>query len=133
MLDTNEFILDVAAVADIRLWPIAVDGKYKDVEAMEDGELDLAIFNGAVRNCENEHIAKLLRQKSKLMVAFGSCAHLGGIPGLANLCTKDEIFDDAPTWTTPRSNPATRRSLIPRPPSTDRSWRSPTSTSASTS
>ena len=28
VLDTNEFILDVAAVADIRLWPIAVDGKY---------------------------------------------------------------------------------------------------------
>ena len=28
VLDTNEFILDVAAVADIRMWPIAVDGKY---------------------------------------------------------------------------------------------------------
>ena len=41
VLDTNEFILDVAAAADIRLWPIAVDGKYADVEAMEDGELDL--------------------------------------------------------------------------------------------
>ena len=65
VLDTNEFILDVAAAADIRLWPIAVDGKYADVEAMEDGELDLAIFNGAVRNSENEHIAKLLRQQEQ--------------------------------------------------------------------
>ena len=92
VLDTNEFILDVAALADIRLWPIAVDGKYKDVEAMKDGELDLCLFNGAVRNSENEHIAKLLRKKSKLMVAFGSCAHMGGIPGLANLATRDEIF-----------------------------------------
>ncbi len=50
VLDTDEFILAVAAAADIRLWPIAVDGKYADIEAMEDGELDLAIFNGAVRN-----------------------------------------------------------------------------------
>ena len=50
VLDTNEFILDVHAAADIRLWPIAVDGKYADVEAMEDGELDLALYNGAVRN-----------------------------------------------------------------------------------
>ncbi len=82
VLDTNEFILDVAAVADIRLWPIAVDGKYKDVEAMRDGELDLAIFNGAIRNSENEHIAKLLRQKSRILVAFGSCACYGGIPSL---------------------------------------------------
>ena len=95
VLDTNEFILDVAALADIRLWPIAVDAKYRDLEAMDDGELDLALFNGAVRNSENEHIARLLRQKSKLLVAFGSCAHLGGIPGLANLATKEEIYDRA--------------------------------------
>jgi len=95
VLDTNEFILDVAALADIRLWPIAVDGKYKDVEAMADGELDLTLFNGAVRNSENEHIAKLLRRKSKLLVAFGSCAHMGGIPALANLTTKPAILERA--------------------------------------
>lgn len=92
VLDTNEFVLELAAVADIRFWPIAVDGKYADVEAMKDGELDLAIFNGAVRNSENEHVAKLLRKKSKTLVAFGSCAHMGGIPGLANLTTKEDIF-----------------------------------------
>jgi len=95
VLDTNEFILDVAAVADIRLWPIAADGKYKDIEAMADGELDLAIFNGGVRNSENEHIAHLLRQKSKLLVAFGSCAYMGGIPGLANLTSREKILETA--------------------------------------
>jgi F420-non-reducing hydrogenase small subunit len=72
-----------------------VDGKYQDVEALADGELDLAIFDGAVRNSENEYVAKLLRRKSKTLVAFGSCAHLGGIPGLANLVTRDEIFTAA--------------------------------------
>jgi F420-non-reducing hydrogenase small subunit len=95
VLDTNEFILDVAALADIRLWPIAVDGKYKDVENMADGELDLTIFNGAVRNSENEEIAKLLRKKSKVLMAFGACSYMGGIPGLANLFKKDEIFKTA--------------------------------------
>ena len=95
VLDTNEFILDVAQLADIRLWPIAIDGKYKDVEAMMDGELDLTLFNGAVRNSENEHLAKLLRQKSKILVAFGACAYMGGIPSLANLARKDEIFTRA--------------------------------------
>lgn len=95
VLDTNEFILDVAAAADIRLWPIATDGKYADVEAMADGELDLALFNGAVRNSENEELARLLRRKSKLLVAFGSCACMGGVPGLANLTTREQIFDRA--------------------------------------
>lgn len=95
VLDTDEFILDIAAAADIRLWPIATDGKYRDVEHMKDGELDVSFFNGAVRNSENEHMAKLLRQKSKILVAFGSCAHMGGIPGLANLAAKEEIFSKA--------------------------------------
>jgi F420-non-reducing hydrogenase small subunit len=95
VLDTNEFILDVAGLADIRLWPIAIDGKYSDVEAMADHELDLTIFNGAVRNSENEHLAKLLRRKSKLLIAFGSCAHMGGIPGLANLTSREEILTRA--------------------------------------
>jgi F420-non-reducing hydrogenase small subunit len=95
VLDTNEFVLDIARAADIRLWPIAVDGKYKDVEAMEDRELDLCLFNGAVRNSENEEVAKLLRRKTKAMVAFGSCACMGGIPGLANLTTREQILDRA--------------------------------------
>jgi F420-non-reducing hydrogenase small subunit len=95
VLDTNEFILDIAKAADIRLWPIAVDRKYKDVEAMADGELDLTLFNGAVRNSENEEIAKLLRRKSKALVAFGSCACMGGIPGLANLTTREQILERA--------------------------------------
>jgi len=95
VLDTDAFILEVAALADIRLWPIAVDGKYADVEAMDDGELDLVLFNGAVRNSENQHVAEMLRRKTKVMVALGSCAHLGGIPGLANQFSKEEIFERA--------------------------------------
>jgi len=112
VLDTNEFILDVAALADIRLWPIATDGKYRDVEAMADEELDLTIFSGAIRNSENEKMARLLRQKSKLLVAFGSCAHLGGIPGLANLFDLDEILKTAYL-----SNPSIEpgNSTVPRP------------------
>lgn len=92
VLDTDEFVLELSEIADIRFWPIAVDTKYADLAAMRDKELDLALFNGAVRNSENEEIAKLLRRKSKLLVAFGSCAHLGGIPGLANQASREEIF-----------------------------------------
>jgi len=37
-------------------------------------------------------MVKLLRKKSGLVVAFGSCAHMGGIPGLGNFWTRDTIF-----------------------------------------
>jgi F420-non-reducing hydrogenase small subunit len=85
VLNTHEKILDVDANFDVVFWPVAMDAKYKDVEAMEDGSILLTLFNGGIRNDENEHIAKLLRQKSKILVAFGSCACEGCIPGLANL------------------------------------------------
>lgn len=95
VLDTDTYVLALAEAADVRFWPIAVDGKYADLEAMSDGALDVAIFNGAIRNSENEHVARLLRRKSRLMVAFGTCAWLGGIPGLANLVSRDEILATA--------------------------------------
>ncbi|HUX06092.1 MAG TPA: oxidoreductase [Acidobacteriota bacterium] len=95
LLAIHEKIVEVASAVDIVFWPVAIDVKYKDVEAMEDKSIDLCMFNGAIRTGENEHLAKLLRRKSKIMVAHGSCAHTGGIPGLANFTTKEEIFNRA--------------------------------------
>ena len=95
ILDINERILDVAAIADIVFWPVALDFKYSDVEAMEDKSIDICLFNGAVRTSEQEHIAKLLRAKSKAMVAFGACACFGGIPALANFTNRAEVFERA--------------------------------------
>ncbi|MGE5672281.1 MAG: F420-nonreducing hydrogenase [Mycobacterium leprae] len=92
VLDINEKILDVAALADIVLWPVAVDGKYADVEAMPDESIDVAFVNGAVRNEDNLRMARLLRQKAKTVVAFGACAIMGGIPGLANFHDRESIF-----------------------------------------
>ena len=86
-------ILDVADAFDIVLWPCIMDFKYKDVEAMPDKSIDLCLFNGAIRNSEQEHLAHLLREKSKALVAFGACAYTGGIPGLANVANRESIFD----------------------------------------
>jgi F420-non-reducing hydrogenase small subunit len=93
VLDINEKILDVVNIADIVFWPVAMDVKYKDVEAMPDKYIDVCFFNGSVRSEEQEHMAKLLRKKSKVLVAFGSCAHEGCVPGLANLNDRKEIFE----------------------------------------
>lgn len=92
VLDVHEKLFDVVQAADLVFWPIALDVKYKDVEAMPDGHIDVTLFNGAVRNSENEHMAKLLRKKTKVLVAYGSCAHMGGIPGLANFSDKESLF-----------------------------------------
>jgi F420-non-reducing hydrogenase small subunit len=93
VLDLQEKILDVAAAFDIVFWPVALDFKYDDVRKMDDKSIDLCLFNGAIRNSENQEIAHLLRKKAGVLVAFGSCSMEGGIPGLANLTSKREILD----------------------------------------
>ncbi len=95
IVELREKILDLDAAAEILFWPVAMDYKYKDVEALPDGHIDICLFNGAIRNTENEHVAHLMRKKSKVLVAFGSCAQLGGIPGLANLFSRESIFERA--------------------------------------
>ena len=93
ILELYEKVLEVPANFDLVFWPVAMDAKYADVEAMEPDSIDLCLFNGAIRTSENEHLAHMLREKAKTLVAFGSCAMAGGIPGLANATTKQAIID----------------------------------------
>jgi len=93
VVDLAEKVLDVVAAVDIVFWPVALDFKKADVEAMPDKSIAVAFINGAVRLSEQEEMAKLLRRKSQVVIAFGACAQLGGIPGLANLWDRQTIFD----------------------------------------
>lgn len=115
VLDIEEKILDVAEFFDIVFWPCATDFKYKDVEAMPDKSITLCLFNGSVRNSENEKLARLLRAKSVVLVAFGSCAHEGCIPALANLTTKEAIFKTVYLETPSTVNP---EKIFPKPVTT---------------
>jgi F420-non-reducing hydrogenase small subunit len=92
VVDLAEDILKVVEAVDIVLWPVALDFKLKDVQAWEPGEVAVCFINGSVRLSEHEEWVKLLRKKSQLVVAFGACSHLGGIPGLVNLSTADEVM-----------------------------------------
>jgi F420-non-reducing hydrogenase small subunit len=112
VVDLAEKILDVVAAVDIVFWPVALDFKRADVEAMPDGSILASFMNGAIRTTEQEEMAHLLRLKTKVLVATGSCAQLGGIPGLANLWSRASIFQNVyqespstvnPEGTTPKT------------------------------
>jgi F420-non-reducing hydrogenase small subunit len=60
---------------------------------MADQSIDVCLFNGGIRTSEQEYMAQLMRRKSKVLVAFGSCASEGCIPGLGNMNTRKQIFD----------------------------------------
>lgn len=105
ILDIAERVLELVDLADIVFWPTAMDFKLSDLEKFGEGEIDLALYHGTVRTSEQEHIAHLLREKSKAVLAFGSCACFGGIPGLCNLTSRDEIFRTVYKETPSTDNP----------------------------
>jgi len=93
LLGLHEKIVDLVKYADIVFWPAATDFKYEDLKGYTEDEIDITFFNGGIRTSENEELANLLRKKSKILVAYGSCAAQGGIPGLANLSSRKQLFD----------------------------------------
>lgn len=95
VVDLGERLLDLAAMADIVFWPVALDFKVPDVEALADGELAAVLINGAVRMSEQAEMARLLRRKARLVIAHGACAQLGGVVGLGDFSTADEVFAQA--------------------------------------
>jgi F420-non-reducing hydrogenase small subunit len=105
VVDLAESILDVVAAVDIVFWPVALDFKKEDVETMPDRSITACFINGAIRTSEQEEMVHLLRRKSQVLIAFGACSHMGGIPGLANLWNRQSIFQtsykDTPTTVNP--------------------------------
>lgn len=101
VVDLAEDVLMVTEAVDIVFWPCAMDFKRADVEAMPDQSIAATMINGAIRSSEQEEMAHLLRRKSQVLIAYGSCAHTGGIPGLANQFSREHIlkfvYEDAPT------------------------------------
>ncbi|MCX6905959.1 MAG: oxidoreductase [Verrucomicrobia bacterium] len=101
VVDLAEDILGVVEKVDIVLWPCAMDFKYKDVRAMPDGSILATLLNGAVRSEEQAEMARLLRRKSKYLIAFGSCASTGGVPALANQFSREQmlrfVYEESPT------------------------------------
>lgn len=116
VVDLAEGILPVVEAVDIVFWPVALDFKREDVEAMADGSIAASFVNGAIRTSEQEEMAHVLRKKSQLLVAFGACSHMGGIPSLANLFGREEIlrwvYEEAPSVSNGGTHPQER---VPAP------------------
>lgn len=111
VVDLAEEILGVVEAVDIVLWPCAMDFKKSDLEALPDGGITATFLNGAIRSNEQEEMARLLRRKSRHLIAYGACAQLGGIPGLANQFSREDllrfVYEEAPTLENgARSRPA---------------------------
>lgn len=107
LLNLDEFFLELDEHFDFIFCPCLLDTKKSAIEALPDRTIDLTLFNGAIRTDENKEMAHLLRRKSRLLAAFGSCACEGCIPALSNLSSRDEhlhtIYLNTPSTDNPES------------------------------
>jgi NAD-reducing hydrogenase small subunit len=84
LLDIDERLLDVAALADIVKSPV-VDGK-------EFPQVDLALVEGAIANEEHLEEIRVIRRRSKILVAFGDCAVTANVPSMRNPLPKEVVL-----------------------------------------
>jgi F420-non-reducing hydrogenase small subunit len=105
VVNFNEELFTLLEVADLVFAPTLLDVKYADLKAMPDKSITIGFYHGAVRNSDNEEMAHVMRAKCQILIAYGACAHMGGIPGLANVSNRQAILEQVYKKTFSTVNP----------------------------
>ncbi|MGC9194192.1 MAG: hypothetical protein ACP5IL_01910 [Syntrophobacteraceae bacterium] len=89
ILDISYQVNSLDRFARFVFWPYLLGSRLEDLD--KPGDIDVSFFTGAICTEEDEKAARRLREKSKLIVAFGACSAFGGMPGLANLQQEKDL------------------------------------------
>ncbi|TFG09791.1 F420-nonreducing hydrogenase [Candidatus Thorarchaeota archaeon] len=93
LIDIHLRLAEVLPMLDIKFWAAVADFKHEHLEGYPDKSIDVGLYEGAARTEEDIHHLKLMREKCKTLISFGSCSCFGGIPGLANFSDIEECYD----------------------------------------
>ncbi len=77
ILNCQDSLLKLLSLVDFSLFPLAKDGEFE-------GELDLLFVEGSVSTSLDKERLLDLRQRSRVLVAVGSCACYGGVQAQRN-------------------------------------------------
>jgi coenzyme F420-reducing hydrogenase gamma subunit len=80
----GETLLDVLDIVDVVEFREAMSEKWER-------ELDIAIIEGSITNEHAVERIKEIRNRSKILIAYGSCATIGGVNGMKNNFNLQEI------------------------------------------
>jgi NAD-reducing hydrogenase small subunit len=87
-LDLDERLIDLAALADICYTPIA------DVKEFPE-HVDITLVEGAVANEDHLREIHRIRQRTRILIAFGDCAVTGNVTALRNLFSLEDVLNRA--------------------------------------
>ncbi|MGA2714192.1 MAG: oxidoreductase [Bryobacteraceae bacterium] len=87
-LDLDERLIDLAGIADLCYSPIM------DVKEFPD-RVDVTLVEGAVANEDHLRTIRLIRRRTRILVAFGDCAVTGNVTALRNLFSVEDVLNRA--------------------------------------
>jgi len=76
-LDLDEFLIDLAGKIELVYSPVVDVKEYPK-------NVDVCLIEGAVCNEDNLEILHQIRERTKVLVAFGDCAVTGNVPAIRN-------------------------------------------------
>jgi NAD-reducing hydrogenase small subunit len=85
-LDIDERIVELLKYVELSSTPIT------DLKHPPEEGVDVGILTGGIGNLDEEEEAKLMRERSKILIAMGDCAVTGGICTMRNFFSTDEIL-----------------------------------------
>jgi NAD-reducing hydrogenase small subunit len=106
-LDLDERLIDLAGIADICYTPIA------DVKEFPE-HVDITLVEGAVANEDHLREIRRIRQRTRILVAFGDCAVTGNVTALRNLFSLEDVLNRAYRDTDVVIGMPTGNDIIPR-------------------
>lgn len=103
-LDLDEWLLELARVAEVVYSPMVDTKEYPE-------GVDVGLIEGAVANEDHLALARLIRRRTRVLVAFGDCAITGNVTALRN-----PLGGAAPVLRRAYLDPANLRPQIPAEP-----------------
>lgn len=105
-LDIDERILEIAPRIELVHSPI--------MDAKEfPADVDVTLVEGAVSNADDLHKARVVRARSRLVVALGDCAVTGNVPAMRNVHSVASLLDRAYVENA-TADPAPPHLVVPR-------------------
>jgi NAD-reducing hydrogenase small subunit len=89
LLDIDERIVTLVEHATLTSTPIT------DLKHPSKDGVTVGILEGGVNNSASEEVAKMFRERSKVLIALGDCAVFGGVPTMRNTCGIQEALQRA--------------------------------------
>jgi len=84
ILNCEDELLDIVGALDIRSFSMATS------ESNDECSWDVVFVEGTVVQPRDEEILQNLRNRAKLLIAFGTCAVWGGVPAMKNKFSRAE-------------------------------------------